>query len=521
MGDLLEEAAVRFPAIFTILSALRLPSGAFGQDAPPAVNPLIFEIVDAVSADRIGADIRTLVSFGTRNTFSDTLSTTRGIGAARRWIKGEFDRISIACGGCLDVMYISEVIPASRRVPEATSIVNVVAIQRGTTDPNRMIVMSGDIDSRISSGSNAIDSAPGANDNASGMAGTIEAARVLSQHRFNGSIVYMGLSGEEQGLWGGQIVARHALANDWNIVGVLNNDMIGNIEGISGVVENTTARVFSDPTPMSHAVRARVDSALGAIRQLASGETVMEGNDTLTLDRALGRIRSLTEAQWSLMRRQGGEIDGSSRQLARYVDKMADLYLPTLDVMMIYRLDRFGRGGHHTPFANVGFPGVRIMESNENYNRQHQNIRFENGIHYGDVIEGVNFEYAAKLTALNAVTMASLAWAPGPPTHVRINGAVRPAATLIWEPAGDAGNVAGYRVFWRATDSPTWDHSRWVGTPRDFEALPSNPAFRERLGVTAETMAYRFNGLVIDNYFFGVAAVAADGSESTVVFPLP
>ncbi len=521
---------MRFLTIFTILSGLVLPGGAVGQDAPPALNPLVFEIVDAVSADRIEADIRTLVGFGTRNTFSDTVSSTRGIGAARRWIKGAFDEISAACGACLDVMYISEVIPASRRVPEATNIVNVVAIQRGTTDPNRMIVMSGDIDSRISSGSNAIDSAPGANDNASGMAGTIEAARVLSQHRFNGSIVYMGLSGEEQGLWGGQIVARHARANDWNIVGVLNNDMIGNIEGISGVIENTTARVFSDPTPMSDAVRLRVDNTINAIRRLAAGDVVVDSIigagdtlrlDTLSLNDALERMQRLTEAQWSLMRRQGGEIDGSSRQLARYVDRMADLYLPTLDVMMIYRLDRFGRGGHHTPFANVGFPGVRIMESNENYNRQHQNIRFENDIPYGDVIEGVNFDYAAKLTALNAVTMASLAWAPGPPMDVRINGAVRPAATLIWEPAVDTDNVAGYRVFWRATDSPTWDNSRWVGTPRDMEALPSNPAFRERLGITAETMAYRFNGLVIDNYFFGVAAVAADGSESTVVFPLP
>ena len=176
---------MRFLAIFTILSTLALPRGAVGQDVPPALNPRAFEIVDAVSADRIEADIRQLVSFGTRNTFSDTVSATRGIGAARRWIKREFDEISSACGGCLDVMYISEVIPASRRVPEPTSIVNVVAIQRGTTDPNRMIIMSGDIDSRISNGSNAIDSAPGANDNASGMAGTIEAARVLSQHRFS------------------------------------------------------------------------------------------------------------------------------------------------------------------------------------------------------------------------------------------------------------------------------------------------------------------------------------------------
>ena len=202
-------------------------------------------------------------------------------------------------------------------------------------------------------------------------------------------------------------------------------------------------------------------------------------------------------------------MDGASRQLARYVDRMADLYLPTLDVMIVYRLDRFGRGGHHTPFANVGYPGVRIMESHENYDRQHQDIRVENGIHYGDVIEGVNFDYAATLTALNAATLASLAWAPGPPTNVGIEGAVRPAATLQWDPPEDRDNVAGYRVYWRLTDSPTWDHSVWVGLP-DEHSQSGGRVYEHRL-----------TGLVIDNYYFGVAAVAVDGSESTAVFPLP
>lgn len=441
--------------------ALVLATPLAAQEVPPSPDPRIPEIVATVSAQRIQADIRRLVSFGTRHTLSDTLSPTRGIGAARRWIKDEFDRISAACGGCLEVSYVSQLYPAGERrlYPDRpTNIVNVVAIQRGATAPGRMVIMSGDIDSRISDAMNAADSAPGANDNASGMAGTLEAARVLTRYRFNASIVYLGLAGEEQGLYGGRTVARMAVDSGWSVVAVLNNDMIGNIEGVDGLIENTTARVFSDGTPPTE-----------------------------------------TDSERQRRRFTGGEVDGVSRQLARYVDRIADQYLPTLDILLIYRLDRFGRGGHHRPFADVGFPAVRIMETHENYTRQHQNIRLENGIAYGDVLAGVDFAYAAKLTALNAATLASLAWAPGPPRTARIAGAVRPAATLRWEPPADGAGVAGYRVYWRLTDAPTWDHSTWVGTATE----------------------YTFHGRVIDNYFFGVAAVGPDGNESPVVFPLP
>ena len=471
-----------------ILLVVSLPLAA--QSAPRQEDPRIREITSAVSADRIEADIRRLVSFGTRSTLSDTLSATRGIGAARRWIKAEFDRISEACGGCLDVRYVSEIFPAgARRLHEdhSTNIVNVMAIQRGMTDPNRMVIMSGDIDSRISSGMNFTDSAPGANDNASGMAGTIEAARVLTQYDFNGSIVYLGLSGEEQGLYGGGTVARMAIDSAWNIQAVLNNDMIGNIEGVDGTIDNSTARVFSDGS-------APLDVALSRL----AGDRLRDAvrNDgTIEVSAAdFSRILRSVSSQ----RRTGGDVDGPSRQLARYVDRTADTYLPTLDVIMIYRLDRFGRGGHHTPFANEGFPAVRIMETHENYNRQHQDIRVENGIAYGDVIEGVDFDYAAKLTALNAAVLASLAAAPGPPRNVRIAGAVRPAAVLHWEPPENSQNVvAGYRVYWRATDSPSWDFAQWVGNDT----------------------THTFDGLVIDNYFFGVAAVSPDGNESIIVFP--
>jgi Zn-dependent M28 family amino/carboxypeptidase len=460
------------------------------QDVPPGEDPRLHEIVAAVSADRIEADIRTLVSFGTRNTMSDTLSPTRGIGAARRWIKAEFDRISAACGGCLDVRYVSEVFPASRRLPNETNVVNVVAIQWGTSDRNRMVIMSGDIDSRVSNGSNAVDSSPGANDNASGMAGAIEAARVLSEYRFGGTVVYMGLSGEEQGLYGGGTVARMAVDSAWNIQAVLNNDMIGNIEGVDGVIDNTTARVFSDGVPP-----LEVDLQELVMDGPAAASTPAD-TVTIAVDRQ-GFSRVMR--QIGLRRRTGGDVDGASRQLARYVDVIADRYVPNLDILMVYRLDRFGRGGHHTPFANEGFPAVRIMEAHENYTRQHQDIRVEDGIAYGDVIEGVEFDYARTLTGLNAATLAALAWAPGPPQGATIRGAVRPEATMRWEPPADPANVAGYRVYWRLTDSPTWDHSKWVGS------------------VTEHT----FDGLIIDNYFFGVAAVAPDGNESAVAFPTP
>ncbi len=445
--------SIAFALVISALVTLDLRA----QSTPLPEDNRIHEIVSSVSAERIEEDIRALVGFGTRNTLSDTLSTTRGIGAARRWIKAQFDSISAACGNCLDVQYVSEVFPAGGRLPDPTHIVNVVATQRGSAPDMRVVLMSGDIDSRISLGSNALDSAPGANDNASGMAGVLEAARVLSQYEFSGTIIYAGLSGEEQGLFGGGTVARHLTADSTiEFDGVLNNDMIGNIEGVNGVVENGTARVFSDGTPPTE-----------------------------------------TDVERRIRRRTGGEVDGVSRQLARYVDRIADQYITNLDIMLIYRLDRFGRGGHHTPFANLGLPAVRIMETNENYTRQHQDIRTENGVAYGDVIEGVDFDYAAKLTALNAATMASLAWSPGSPRDAIICGAVRPNASMAWEHPADSANVAGYRVYWRRTDSPTWDNSRWIGA----------------------NTRHDFTGLIIDNYFFGVAAVSATGNESVIVFP--
>ncbi len=415
----------------------------------------IYDIINAVSSERIKADITTLANFGTRNTFSDTISNTRGIGAARRWIKDEFETISKDCNNCLDVFYQKDFVEAegNDRVPQDTWIVNVAAVQKGTKYPNRYIIMSGDIDSRNSDGSDFTKDAPGANDNASGMAGAIEAARVLSKYKFESSIVYLGLSGEEQGLFGGKGFADYAKTQGWDIIGVLNNDMIGNIEGVNGVISNRDFRIFSEPVPPTETDRER-----------------------------------------QMRRFYGGEVDGISRQLARYVFKTTKTYMPEMNPMMVYRLDRFGRGGHHRPFNDLGWAGIRIMEAHENYNQQHQDIRTENGIEYGDKLKFVNFGYAAKLTAVNAITMASLAWAPPAPNNVAIGGIVEPSAKLKWDKVDGA---TGYKIYWRDTTSPTWDHSRFVGDVSEFT----------------------LDGIVIDNYFFGVAAVGEDGFESVVVFP--
>jgi hypothetical protein len=415
----------------------------------------IYEIIDAVSAERIEKDITTLANFGTRNTFSDTISDTRGIGAARRWIKTEFDKISTNCGNCLKVFYQKDLVKAegNHRVPQDTWVVNVVAIQKSKTGSNRYIIMSGDIDSRNSESSDFTKDAPGANDNASGMAGAIEAARVLSNYTFDANIVYLGLSGEEQGLFGGAGFAAYAKEKDWDLIGVLNNDMIGNIKGVDGVISNVDFRIFSEPVPPTE-----------------------------------------TERERNMRRFYGGEVDGISRQLARYVYATTKTYMPEMNPMMIYRLDRFGRGGHHRPFNDLGYAGIRIMEAHENYTQQHQDIRTEEGIEYGDKLKFVNFRYAKKLTAVNAINMALLGWAPAPPSEVAIGGIVEPSAKFKWK---KSKNAVGYKIWWRDTTSPTWDHSRYVGDVSEFT----------------------LDGIVIDNYFFGISSVNKNGHESAVVFP--
>ena len=438
----------------TLFTALFLTASSFIYSQ---VNTRIYDIVDDVSANQLEYYVQSLVDFGTRNTFSETESDTRGIGAARRWMKKEFDLISEDCNSCLDVFYQSETVTPEMgsRIPKTAEVVNVVAIQKGKKYPNSYIIMSGDIDSRASDTQDFKTDAPGANDNATGTAGALEAARVLSQYEFDHSIVYVGLSGEEQGLYGGKFLAEYAKANNWNIIGILNNDMIGNIEGLDGVIDNRTFRIFSE-------------------------------------------AHNPTETERDRQRKRfyGGEVDGVSRQLARYVYETTKTYMPEMNPMMIYRLDRFGRGGHHRPFNDLGYPGIRIMEAHENYNQQHQDIRTENGIEYGDVIEHVNFDYVKKLTAVNAINMASLAWAPPTPTDVEIGGIVAPSVKLKWKQE-NSEDVKGYKIYWRSTTSPTWDHFKYVEDVNEIT----------------------LDGIIIDNFYFGVASVGENGHESVVVFP--
>ena len=415
-----------------------------------------YNIIDSVSEYRIESDIKKLVSFGTRHTLSDTISITTGIGAARRWIKKSFKDISSNCNNCLEVYYQKNYfVKNKRRLIKDVWINNVIAIQRGSVNPNRYIIMSGDIDSRVSDPNDYTSASPGANDNASGMAGVIEAARVLSKYKFDNSIIYVGLSGEEQGLYGGAGLANYAKKNNWEIIGILNNDMIGNIEGVDGVIDNLSFRIFSEPTPAN-------------------------------------------ESEVSIKRRRfyGGEVDGNSRQLARYIHNNVRKYMPEMNPMMIYRLDRFGRGGHHRPFNDLGYAGVRIMEAHENYNRQHQDIRTENGIEYGDVISGVNFKYAKKLTAVNAINLASLGWSPEEPKNVKIGGAVKPSTKLKWENPKNS-KILGYKIYWRKTTSAYWENSRFVGDTNEFT----------------------LKGIVIDNFLFGVSSVGTNNQESIIVFP--
>ena len=416
----------------------------------------IFSIISKLSEERIKNDIITLANFGTRHTLSDTVSDTRGIGAARRWIKKTFNSISNECNNCLEVFDQRNYFKRNNlRLIKDVWINNVVAIQRGIKYPNRFVIMSGDIDSRVSDPNDFTSNSPGANDNASGMAGTIEAARVLTKYKFDNSIVYVGLSGEEQGLYGGKGLAEYAKKNNWEIIGVLNNDMIGNIEGVNGVIDNKSFRIFSEPVPANESDRQRY-----------------------------------------MRRFYGGEVDGNSRQLARFIYNSTKKYLPELNPDLVYRLDRFGRGGHHRPFNDLGFAGVRIMESNENYNRQHQDIRFENNINYGDVVSGVNFEYAKKLTAVNAINLALLGWSPPPPKNLKIGGIVEPSVKFKWDGSEDK-NIIGYKIYWRKTSSPNWEYSK----------------------ITDKINEYTLEGIIIDNFLFSVVSINSKGFESIYKFP--
>ena len=410
---------------------------------------LLAAALPAPSQPQMKATVVTLVGFGTRHTLSTTTDPKRGIGAARDWAASRFRAIAADCGGCIKVERISRSFTGAR-APNGVVVEDVLGIQPGR-DPNRVVIVGGHIDSRVTNEMNATSDAPGANDDASGVALVLEAARILSKRHYDATIVYAIFSGEEQGLWGSTLLADTAKARGWQVSAMLNNDIIGNSIGQGGVREAKTVRVFSE------GIRAAED-----------------------LPQQMAR------------RADGGEDDGPSRALAKAIDGIAGTIPGGLDVFVDRRPDRFGRGGDHEPFLKLGYPAVRFSVAAENWDRQHQDLRTENGVVYGDTIEGMDFAYLAKVTAINMATIDRLASAPAAPQGVSMSGALSRDTTVVW--AAVPGAV-GYRVRWRRDDRQDWTDKRDVTALKIV--LPQVP---------------------VDDHFVGVSALAADGSESLVSF---
>ena len=451
------------------LLAWLLTGSAASAWEPPSSDGKLKQIIAPVSAAEMKRTVDKLVSFGTRHTLSSQSDAKRGIGAAVRWAEARMKGFGLATLQTCDTV-------TGRRIPTPTRICNAVAIQRGTERPNDVVIITGHIDSRVTDVMNATSDAPGANDDGSGTAAVIEAARVLSKHKFPATIVYAALSGEEQGLHGGKIMADYAKAQGWNVVANLNNDIIGNSCGSDGVCNDRQVRVFSEgPRWQGH-------------EELAA------------------QIRSL-----------GGENDAPSRNISRWLDSLADRLHIGLDVLQIWRNDRFGRGGDHTEFLNAGFPAVRMSVAVENYNYQHQDVRVENGIQYGDTIDKMDFPYLEKVTKLNVAALAALASAPRPPAPT-VEGAVSTDTNVSWAPVPGA---AAYLVRWRRTDANNWQQVRRVAadtrTPiADPSATPgpNSPTTLVGYGVPLK-------GVRVDDWVFGVSSVSVDGFESPVGSAVP
>ena len=441
------------------LLSLCLCISAVAQQPKQKPNPEITKMVKEVSAKNIEATIRKLVSFGTRNTLSEQDNPTRGIGAARDWIYDEFQKISSECGGCLDVQKQSFVQPKGNRVPEPITLTNVYAVLKGTTDPDRIYLVSGHYDSMCNL--NATDTkcdAPGANDDASGTAVSLELARVMSKRKFDATIIFMTVPGEEQGLYGATYFAKQAVEKKMNIEAMFTNDIVGGVTTYKNAPDRQTIRVFAEGVPSNE-----------------------------------------TSAEATSRRSVGGENDSASRQLGRYIKEMADIYSPKFHVTLVYRRDRYGRGGDHIPFLENGFAAVRFTEPHEDYTHQHQSVKIVNGAQYGDLPEFVDFEYVANAARINLIALANLASAPARPKGVTIlTGRLTNDTDLKWE-AGKDADLAGYEVVWRDTTSPFWTNSIWVGNVTSY---------------TAKEMSK-------DNYFFGVRAVDKDGNKSPVSYPRP
>ena len=429
--------------------------------APPPQNPDIVKIVKEISATRIEGTIRKLVSFETRNSLSDTTSDTKGIGAARRWIKAELERCNAANGARMKVEFDEHLAPVSPRIPKPTPIINVVATLPGeqAESRHRIYLVSGHYDSMRGSPIDADGFAPGANDDASGTAAVIELACVMSKYKFNATLIFMTVAGEEQGLLGSRFFAQAAKDKGLNIAGMITNDIIGNTKGTDGRVVKNRVRLFAEGvTPMKEM-----------------------SDEMLTLIRT------------------GGENDSAPRQLARFIKQAAERHVPKMTVDLIYRRDRFLRGGDHSPFLDAGFAAVRFTEPNEDFRHQHQNVRIENGVQYGDLPEFVDFAYVADVARVNAAALASLAFGPSAPQEVQMeNLFLENNTTFRWK-ANPEPDVIGYRVLWRETITPFWQKSEDFGN------------------VTRATVI----GVSKDNVVFGLQAIDKFGNASVATFPKP
>ena len=445
----------------TILCVLLLAISVTSIAAPDRKNPDIEKIVKQISATRIEATIRKLVSFETRNSLSDTVSDRKGVGAARRWIKSELERCATENGGRMKVEFDEHLAPVSARVPQPTPIVNVIATLPGmqAESLDRMYVVSGHYDSMRGTPTDPDGFAPGANDDASGTAAVIEMACVMSKYPFNATLVFMAVAGEEQGLLGSSFFAKATKEKGLNIAGMITNDIIGNTRGADGKVVKNRVRLFAEGvTPMKEM-----------------------SDDMLTLMRT------------------GGENDSAARQLGRYIKESAERYLPYFKVDLIYRRDRFLRGGDHSPFLDAGYAAVRMTEPNEDFRHQHQNVRMENGVQYGDLPEFVDFAYTASVARVNAAALASLALGPSAPREVLMeNLFLENNTTFRWN-ANPEPDVIGYRVVWRETTAPFWQH-------------------REDFGNVSRATVI---GVSKDNVVFGLQAIDKRGNVSVATFPKP
>ena len=468
---------LRLTSLLAGLLLTALPSA----QATEAPDPTVRQILADISVERIERRIRTLVAFETRHTQSETQSETRGIGAARRWIERELQACSQAAGGALRVEMQSHIEPAGRRLSQPTELVNVVATLPGASAAagrERILVVSGHYDSRNSDVNDAVGASPGANDDASGTAVSMELACVMARHRFDATLVFMAVPGEEQGLLGAAQFAREARRRNLNIEAMITNDIVGSPRGDFGQHDPKRLRLFADG----------VDPLLRALVAAQSNASPSEEDQRV--------YATLRETLQPIALAGGGE-DLPTHQVGRHLKAAGERYLPGFTVQLIQRRDRYLRGGDHLPFLERGYAAVRFTEPFENFRHQHQNLRTEDGVRYGDLPEFVDFAYVADVARINAAGLATLALAPPPPRQVRLDATeLTNDSVLVWEPHPEA---AGYRVVWRSTDSATWQHSRDVG----------------------QVSRVRLEGISKDNVIFGVMALSARGHPSLAVYPLP